>query len=278
MLPTGVLAYNTIIASAGSSVSPATATQTVNTSQEIVALPEQDVDISNIVLSQTVIDAIQTQDAQNVDKHMNNYKHLLAKYHIAETYQNKLDELIISGRKVSDVLISYEYLYYQYGTMSEMLDLLDKRKQGKVWTDIFTEFKNGIEPYTPKNFEQSKIEELMNTPNLTPDDIMIADRLSQMNLVSFDSVIEKLSTGTSWESINLGLGILNTSNELPHVAITRIQVRNYMKSTGLTEVQVISAFILSQKYELNADQIMTKVKAGAKEESIVAQLLQEKYN
>jgi hypothetical protein len=106
---------------------------------------------------------------------------------------------------------------------------------------------------------------------------MIADRIAQQTGMEFDELIAMRGKGMDWKTINEDLEIVNTSSELPRVAITALQVIKHMNETGFTEEQVMEALVLSQKLEKDGKAIVDKFKAGEIEEDIIAESLVEKY-
>lgn len=247
-----------------------------NSVQE-VKVPKKEIDISKISLKKEVEDKITSLDAANAAKNIKNYKMLLAALDVPGSFQAQIEGMYDKGHKVQDVLAAYEYLYQNYGKIDEIEGLLKQKKSGKVWKNIFKEYKKSKEEFKPTNFKSGKLEEIFKTPGITPDDIIIADRIAQQEGLEIDELLDMRGSGMNWKTINEGLGILNTSDELPRAAVTSAQVKNYMKNTGLSEEQVLEAIVIAQKLSGDGKTVVEKIKAGKAEEDIIAESLEEKY-
>lgn len=247
-----------------------------NTVQE-VEIPKKEIDISNIILKKEVEEKIISLDAANAARNIKNYKTLLVALDVPESFQAGIEELYNKDYKVENVLIAYEYLYHNYGNISELEGLVKQKESGKAWKNIFKEYKKNKTEFKPRDFEPEKLDELFNKPAISTDDIVIADRVSQQTGQEFDELITMRSQGELWKNINGRLGILNTSGELPRAAIKSTQVKSNMKSTGLSEDKVLEALALAHKLDEDGKAVVDKVKAGSMEEDIIAESLETKY-
>lgn len=248
-----------------------------DTTIQQVMLPKKEIDTSMVVLKKEVEDAIISLDVENATKNLNNYKTLLVALDVPVSFQEQIEYMYFNKYKVADVLIAYEYLYHNFGDIDDFEDFLLLKKSGKSWKEIFGAYKNSTQEFIPTNFGVGKLEETLRIPGITPDDVMIADRIAQQAGLGFDELIAMRSKGTEWKIINEGLGILNTSGELPRVAITSAQIKNCIKSTGLNEEKIIEAFVLAEKLGEDGMIVMEKVKLGKDEEDIIAESLDAKY-
>lgn len=247
-----------------------------NTVQE-VKLPKKEIDISKVAIKKEVEDKITSLDTVNAARNIRNYKTLLVALDVPRSFQVYIEEMYNEGNKVQDVLAAYEYLYLNYGNIYELEGLLVQKKQNKAWKNIFKEYKKSNQKFKPSNFEGGKLEEIFKTPGITPDDIIIADRIAQQVGIEFDELIAMRGQGMDWKTINEGIGIVNTSGELPRAAVTSAQVKSHMKNIGLSEEKILEALVLAQKLDKDGKTIVEKVKAGNLEEDIVAESLEEKY-
>lgn len=283
VLQAGVLAYSAVSARMTrqyAAETPDTMLQSAavsdNTVQEVETTGKE-IDISRITLSKEVEDKITSLDAENAAKNINNYKLLLAELNVPAKFQAHIEAMFNDGHKVQEVLAAYEYLYQNYGSIEELEGLIKQKEDGKAWKTVFKEYKESKVEFEPSSFPDGKLEEIMQTPGITPDDVIIADRVAQMSGLQLDELFDMRRQGKAWKVINEEIGIINTSGELPRAVITSAQVKNHMKSTGLSEEKVIEALVLAQKLETDGKTVVDKIKAGSTEEDIIAESLEVKY-
>lgn len=283
LLQAGITAYSTVSNQISRRYVEETAyAGTQNTAPEDstvqeVQIPKEEIDISKVTLKAEVEAKITSLDAANAAKNIKNYKTLLIALDVPGDFQTEVEEMYNKGHKVQDTLIAYDFLYQNYGSIEELEGLIAQKESGKAWNTIFKEYKATKEEYQPRSFENGKLDQIFEIPGITTDDIMIADRIAQQTGMEFDELIAMRGQGMDWKTINEGQKIVNTSGELPRVAITSAQVINHMNATGLSEDQVMEALVLAQKLEKDGKAIVDKVKAGQMEEDIIAVCLEEKY-
>ena len=279
----GIMAYSAAAAQAAGSYEKNIAYASAqnegasDTAVQEVKIPQEEIDISNVTLNKEVEDMITSLDTTNASKNITNYKKMLVELNVPESFKEEIEHMYSKGYKVPDALIAYEFLYQNYGKIYELEVLIVEKESGKAWNTIFNEYNKNKGEFEPRNFEDGKLEELFRMPGITPDDIVIADRIEQQTGEEFDELIAMRVKGMEWKNINEELEIINTSNELPRVAVTSAQVNKYMTETGLSEEQVIEALVLAQKLGKDGKAVLDKIKAGKTEENIIAECLEEKY-
>lgn len=283
VLQAGIMAYSAVAnqtirkyEESAAYVSAQNADASDTTVQE-VKIPKKEIDISNVILNKEVEDMITSLDMVNAARNINNYKIMLAALDVPVSFQKEVESIYGKGYKVQDVLTAYEFLYQNYGNIYELEELIAQKESGKAWNTIFKEYKKNKEKFEPRNFEDGKLDEVFGMPGITPDDIVIADRIAQQTGLEFDELIALRGKGMDWKAINEDLEIVNTSDELPRVAVTSVQVKKHMTDTGLSEEQVIEALVLAQKLDKDGKVVIDKIKAGKAEEDIIAECLEEKY-
>jgi len=240
-------------------------------------MPKEAVDTSNIVLKPEVEDRIASLSGGKAVNNIKNYKTLLAALKVPARFQEKIEDMYFGGHKTEDVLIAYEYLYQNYGNIEELGGLLERKETGKTWRSIFKEFGKGNGQFEPGTFPEGKLEKILRIPGITPDDVIIADRISQKLDIEFDELIAMRKKGKDWMTINEETGIVNTSGELPRAVITSAQVKSYMKSSGLSEEKVIEALALAQRLGMEGKAVIDKFKGNNTENDIIADGLEVKY-
>jgi hypothetical protein len=235
-----------------------------------VELKKKEIDISKVTVSKEMEDEIKKSDTKNSDKNIKNYKTLIAKLDVPEKYRNEVDRLIKAGYKVSDTLTAYEFLNENYGQMKDLEQLLGKNKSEKNWSKVFEEYKKNNKDFKPQNFDSKTLDEVMNIPGINQDDIMNADRISQMGIKSFKELIEMRKNGKTWKEINSELEILNVSEKLPTATVDDFLVEKLCKEKNMQKNQVIEALILAAKTDMNDEEVVKLLKDGKSKEYIYA--------
>ncbi|MFZ5986013.1 MAG: hypothetical protein ACOYWZ_02685 [Bacillota bacterium] len=238
---------------------------------------KKEIDPSKVTLSKDMEDAIKKAKGKDADKHINNCKKLITKLNVPMEYTIEIKKLLDKGHDISDILAAYEFLYDNYGQISELEGLLDKKKSGKGFAQLFKEYAKDNKEFVPRNFEPGYLESLLKSPSMTADDIMIADRISQKGLKTFEELINLKRQGKSWKEIKSDLGIVNTEEKLPRIGVTSAQVRKHMEGSNLTEEQVVEALVLAGKFGKEDTEVIEKAKKGKKKEDILAEILETEY-
>ncbi|QMV42435.1 hypothetical protein [Cohnella cholangitidis] len=235
------------------------------------------INANSIAISQQVLDKIKQSDPDNYEKNVTNYKNLLTELNVHDKFKQEIDRLLAADHKLPDLLVAYLFLYQSYGQLSDLEPMVANKESGKKWSAIFSEYANAHPVFAPRAFDSSYLEELMQTPNLNSDDIMIADRVSFAIGKPFEEIISIRLKSISWKAANADLGILYSADKLPRVQITAEQMNKYTAPGKLTEDQVAQAFVIANKAGKSADSVIEQIKAGYSEEAILAQAYSEKY-
>lgn len=244
---------------------------------QIVEQPEKEIDDNGIVISSEIQECIKKIDNKNFKKNVQNYKQLLIDLEVPDNYKSEIENMMKKGYIISDILTAYEFLYESYGLIDELEGLLEKKKAGKTWAEVFKGYNKTYKDYVPSNFKSGYLEELLKDPNITVDDVMNADRISQKGIKKFDQLMKLEKDGYTREEINGKIGIVNTAEEFPRVELTHIEVMDYEESIGLSEEQVVDALVMAKKMDEDEKKILKMVKKGSKKEDILAQHYSEKY-
>lgn len=235
-----------------------------------------DVSTNNIEISSEIQDIIRQADPDNFDKNLTNYKNLLVRLDVHLTYKTEIERLLKGGYKINDILTAYEFLYDSYGKKEEIEPLAKEKVNGKAWGDIFKEYNTNNPEFVPSNFNSDYLEKLLNTPGITKDDIMIADRVAQKTKISFDSIIEQRFSAVKWKVINASLGVINSQQTLSNVPVTPEQVKKYV-SGSFTEQKVIQALVISNKFNALPTDVIDMMRNGLSKENVYAKILEAKY-
>lgn len=254
----------------------ATYDQTETTSQTIIEEADN-IQSTNLYISDEVQNKIKESDPTNFEKNLTNYKNLLVNLNVHDKFKNEIERLILAGHKLPDILIAYEFLFQNFGHIQDLEGFVLKKESGDNWETIFKDYMLAKPQFIPNTFDTEYLEKLMQTPGLTADDIMIADRVAFESGLSFADLINAKMEGETWQEINSQANLLYSFNQLPRVQITAEQLATFSKSTGLSEQKIVEAFVTATKLGTDAETIINKVKAGYSEAAIFAENYQQKY-
>jgi hypothetical protein len=201
---------------------------------------------------------------------------MLVSLNVHSKLQGKIEQLLVEGNRLPDILIAYEYIYQQFGTLQEVTALVAQRKSGKQWEAVFSEYNAAQTIFEPRAFEPDYLERVMKTPGLTADDIMIADRISYKTGEPVQELLKKKES-RDWKDINSELGILFSAAALPRVSITVEQLEKFKQQAGITEQQVAEAFVLAGKLVMKPEDVIGQLKSGMSEAAIYAASYTAKY-
>ena len=233
--------------------------------------------IEIITISEEIKNIIEISDQINFEKNLTNYKTLLTEFNVQKTFQDEIERLLNEGHKLPDILTAYEFLNIQFGRLEELEMLVQQKKEGKTWTQIFTAYNTNIGEFIPRAFDPDYLEKLMNNSRINTDDIMIADMISAKLQKPYEEIIDSRIAGLPWKEINEELGILNNTSELPRVQVTNEQIDKYISLTGLSEDVILDGFILAKKLKKSEKEIIDKMKAGYSSEKIYNEYFIQRY-
>lgn len=271
--PSGYLAYSMISEQAASpSEEQEALQQPVVTGQQLSYGQTASVEISS-----EMQEIIRQADPANFDKNIGNYKTLLIKLDVHQNYRDEMEQLLREGHGLPDVLTAYEFLNENFGMVTELEVLIAEKESGDNWSTVFERYNSRNPEFMPGSFEPEYLEELMSTPGITTDDIMLADRVAQKLSIAVSEVIAQRTAGAAWKDINENYGIVNAQMSIPHVPVTPGQIDRYTTG-GLERQQVILAFVIATKLDKNPEEVMDKLKSGESREQIYAGYYAEKYN
>lgn len=235
-------------------------------------------DAVNTDISQEVLNKLNETDPGRYDLNVSRFKNLLLTLNVHEKFKNEIERLILEGHDLPDLLIAYEFLYQNFGKKQELESLATQKESGKTWSAVFAEYNRNHEDFVPRSFEPDYLESLTTTAGMTPDDIMLADRISFVSGSPVKDIIaDKLESQKTWKQIAADLDILHSASTLPRVQITEKQMARLVSGT-FTERQVAEAFVLAQKLGETPETIAGLMKAGKTEEAVMAESYTEKYN
>lgn len=236
--------------------------------------------VEAIELSDAVVEGLKRSNPQGYEQDVTHYKRLLAGLHVHETYRVKLDELLASGAKASEVLTAYEFAYRQFGSFADMESLLALRQTGRSWSQLFAAYLGETKTFVPQAFDSDYLETLLKSPRLTADDIMIADHISFRTGKPFKELINvKLEEAESgWSEQCAAAGLLFSGTALPRVSVTEEQLKKYTEAGVMSEEQVVEGFVLANKLGELPEAVIAKLKGGSTEADLYEQAYASKYS
>jgi|GEM_PF-2415710 len=205
------------------------------------------------------------------------YVQFLSTFHVHESIQQKLDLWIVEGQNLADIMIAYTYLYHQFGQIDDLMPMLSSREQGAAWTEIFRTYRESHPAFVPRSFEPGFLSEVLANPELIPDDLMLADVVSTASGIAVEDVLQSRLDQASWQEITAEAGILFSADVLPQVSIPTEELHSFISTEGLTEDQVVDAFVFANKLDVPVEVIIEQVSDGATEEAIFAAALEQTY-
>jgi hypothetical protein len=238
--------------------------------------PEKDIDTSKVDISKDLQDYIAQNDPDNEKGNLAMYKKMAAEFEIPLKYEDAISQMLKKKYKLNEIMTAFDYLYQNYGLISELEPLLADYKNLNSWTQVFEKYNAAHKEFVPKDFSLELLQKLTKA-GMSSDDIIIADRLSQKSLSTFEELITMRENGKTWRDINIGLGVVNVSGKLLRVTVTNSQIKKYMDATGLSRSRVMEAFVLAEKMDMNIDDIIDKFSNNEKKEKIYDECYSEKY-
>lgn len=273
VMPSGYIAYSVISEQGAPNVDGKnTAQQQPVEEQQNAAQPT-----GNVEISPEIQEIIRQSEPADFDKNLTNYKNLLVKLDVYTDFREEIERLLQEGNGLPDILIGYEFLNDSFGSVQDLEALIIEKESGKSWETVFEGYNSRNPEFVPGAFEQGYLEVLMNTPGITSDDIMLADRVAQKVSVSVSEVINQRIAGAAWKDINGKYGIVNAQRSIPHVPVTPEQIDRYTAG-GLERQEVILAFVIAMKMDKNAEEVIGKFRAGESTEKIYAGYYSQKYD
>lgn len=236
-----------------------------------------DIDTSQVEVSQEIQDLIKVQDEDQFKRNLRNYKEMIVLLNVHEKFKNNIENMIVNGKKITDIMIAYTFLNDCYGKTEEIGTLINQKEAGSSWVEIFKQYNRKNRAFKPQSFDFDYLENLMKQSGITNDDIMIADRVSQSAGIDFKEIIDRKADGESWKEINAAYGIVNGQETLPRVPISSEQLNKHTAGGALSEEQVTEVLVTAYKLGLDEQTAIDKAKAGYTNEMFFAETLEQKY-
>lgn len=257
-----------------SSLAPRTGSQSA--SQQAQSAPTA-LAHAEIIVSEEVLEAIRLADPVGHELNTASYKGLLAELQVHDLLHIQLDHLILTGGKVQDILTAYDFAYRQFGSFEDVEKLLIAKGNDQAWAEVFQAYLSRTPAFIPQAFDSDYLESLLQAPSLTADDVMIADHISFKTGKEVPQLIAMRLEGGGWQEQCAKLGLLFSGDSLPRVAITEEQMRKFTETGVMSEEQVVEAFVLANKLNQTAEDIVAMMKAGTGEAAIYEMVYAKKF-
>ncbi|TBL71233.1 hypothetical protein [Paenibacillus thalictri] len=233
--------------------------------------------VREVQISQAVLDKIREESPARFDQSVSDYKNLLAKIDAHQKVQDEIEQLILAGYRLPDLLIALEFLNDEYAQIQQMELLLKDKQAGKSWAAVFKSYHDTHASFVPRAFDSDELETLLTKSGLTSDDLMIADRISFETGEAVKQLIASRKSGGSWKDIKADRNIINSAAALPRVPLTAEQLNYWMQAGNMIEDQVAAAFVLAFKTGEQPENVIQKLNGGSSQEAILAESYQSKY-
>ncbi|RCX18764.1 hypothetical protein DFR58_10433 [Anaerobacterium chartisolvens] len=234
-------------------------------------------DEADYSITQNVLDCIKAYDPEGYTRNVDNYSALLKRLNVHTRFKIELERHIKEGAGIPDILTAYSFLNDRFGRLEDIERLLGMKARGQNWEAIFKEYVKDNPEFVPTSFDSEYLDKLLETPGITQDDIMMADRVSQRLGISIGDIIAKKQSGMSWRLINAGYGIVNGDEQLPRVPVTHEKLEKHCEQTGLSQKRVVEALVMASKLGVSDVTVLEWVKKGLSNEGIYARAYEEKY-
>lgn len=235
------------------------------------------IDTSKVKVPDTVKGAINQYDSKNKSDDTDMFKLLSARVKIPQEYLAEIKNMLKKNYEFKDVMIAFDFLNRSYGLIKELEPILEQRKGGMEWADIFTQYNKNHKEFVPKDFKSGYLEDIMSKYNANTDDIMIADRLSQKGLGEFEGFIKRRASGEKWQDINVSLGVVNIADKLPRVSLTNAQIKKVIQDSKLSKDKAIEALVIANEMNIDSADVVKQYKDKDKKEEIYENCYDELY-
>lgn len=245
--------------------------------RQVSLLADENISTAAVTLdiSQEIKDIIMGQYPDSYSAYLEKYQQFLTGFTVSPALKSQVEALLKDGYRLGNVMTGYDFLYHGYGTMAELKNMLAEQQRGQSWTALFRGY-HSSNNFIPRAFDGEYLERLTQTPGITSDDIMIADRISQKSGIPFETLIHRMQEGESWRQITEAEGILNGSSTLPRVQVTQEKLQSY-GHLGLSEDSIVEGLVLAYKQGLTEAAVLELAAAGKTQEEILMAGYQEKY-
>lgn len=185
--------------------------------------------------------------SENVDsENRRQFEEFLQEFNVPEEYVKQIFSLVKQGYQYRDIMIMYDFLSENYGSMDELTTMLAQQKNGDDLPQLFDDYLQSKEEYTLKDFPEGEIDRLLSHPNIEIEDILIADIMAQEAEVSFEEVMDPLTSGETWQQVAVRVGSLKCDGNVNQVTANTEEIEEYVEQYDVSR-QKAAAYLSIEK-------------------------------
>ena len=203
-------------------------------------------------------------------KAVEKFEKFAAELNFPDHYSDKFMELLDKGYDPKEMMIAYDFLSENLGSIDELESLLESKKN-KKWSEIFDAYLKAIPEFNQTDFDAKYLDGILKAGAVTTEDIAFADALAQRTNSDAVEIINQKRDGKSWEEIAVEKRSANTKGKLAKISVTEKELQETMQKNNVDEKQAIKILKKEKKalkHNINKDK---------SEAEIEQEILEEKY-
>ena len=178
-------------------------------------------------------------------KAVEKFEKFAAELNFPDHYSDKFMELLDKGYDPKEMMIAYDFLSENLGSIDELESLLESKKN-KKWSEVFDAYLKAIPEFNQTDFDAKYLDGILKAGAVTTEDIAFADALAQR-------------TNS------------DTKGKLAKISVTEKELQETMQKNNVDEKQAIKILKKEKKalkHNINKDK---------SEAEIEQEILEEKY-
>ena len=207
------------------------------------------------------------------------FEGFIKEFSVPEVYVEQILALVEQGYSLRDIMVLYDFLEDNFGSMDELESMLAQKKAGANFVQLFDAYIVSKQDYTQKDFPEGEIDRLLSYQFIDIEDILVADIMAQEANVPFDDIMGQLTQGKGWQEVAVSVNMLTCDGEADTIAISNEEIEQYAEQNTVS-VQKAAKYVAMEK-EAGGAQTKTNSRSKMAQKSPVqalADYLEEKYN
>lgn len=198
---------------------------------------------------------------------------------VPEAYVGQILALTEQGYSLKDIMVLYDFLEDNFGSMDELESMLAQKKAGANFAQLFDTYITSKQDYTQKDFPEGEIDRLLSYQFINIEDILVADIMAQEANVAFDDIMGQLTQGKSWQEVAVSINMLKCDGKADTIVISSGEIEQYAEQNTVS-IQKAAKYVAMEK---EAGDTQTKANSRIKiaqksPAQAFADYLEEKYN